>query len=135
MTYELTVLMEKQPYGIVRVTSLVAQVDCKMTAMWLQSTQESDLDRLTINVLCDEIRMNCLLQMLNRLIEVIEVEAVHIQEAVTAEILATPRVRKLAREKGVLLKQVTGTGRNEQVTYDDILKVAAAQTAFLPKLG
>lgn len=135
MTYELTVLMENQPYGVVRVTSLIAQMECKMTSMWLQPTKEADLYRLSIHVLCDEIRMKQLLQMLSRVIGVIEVDASSLQEVVTDGILATPRVRKLAREKGVLLKKVTGTGRNEQVTCEDILKFAAAQTTFLPKMG
>ncbi|RKN84871.1 dihydrolipoamide acetyltransferase family protein [Paenibacillus ginsengarvi] len=40
-------------------------------------------------------------------------------------VLATPSVRKFAREKGVELAQVKGTGRNGQVTKDDVLAFAA----------
>jgi pyruvate dehydrogenase E2 component (dihydrolipoamide acetyltransferase) len=36
-------------------------------------------------------------------------------------VLATPSVRKFAREKGVTIAQVRGTGRNGQVTRDDVL--------------
>lgn len=39
--------------------------------------------------------------------------------------LATPGVRKFAREKGVNIALVKGTGRNGQVTKDDVLAFAA----------
>jgi pyruvate dehydrogenase E2 component (dihydrolipoamide acetyltransferase) len=41
------------------------------------------------------------------------------------EVLATPSVRKLAREKGVDLTRVSGTGRHGQVTRDDVLAFAS----------
>jgi pyruvate dehydrogenase E2 component (dihydrolipoamide acetyltransferase) len=56
--------------------------------------------------------------------------------ALDRAVLATPSVRKLAREKGVALAQVPGTGRHGQVTRDDVLTfvqgggaAAAAPTA------
>jgi pyruvate dehydrogenase E2 component (dihydrolipoamide acetyltransferase) len=42
-----------------------------------------------------------------------------------ADVLATPAVRKLAREKGVDIRQVRGTGRHGQVTREDVLAFAA----------
>lgn len=41
------------------------------------------------------------------------------------QVLATPSVRKFAREKGVSIASVKGTGRNGQVTKDDVLAFAA----------
>ncbi|MFD0958962.1 dihydrolipoamide acetyltransferase family protein [Paenibacillus chungangensis] len=38
----------------------------------------------------------------------------------TGPVLATPSVRKYAREKGVDLKQVTGTGKNGRITREDV---------------
>ncbi len=43
-----------------------------------------------------------------------------------AQVLATPATRKLARELGVDLTLVPGTGRNGQVTREDVKKFAAA---------
>ncbi|MDF2814621.1 MAG: dienelactone hydrolase [Paenibacillus sp.] len=40
-------------------------------------------------------------------------------------VLATPSVRKFAREKGVAIAQVRGTGRNGQVTREDVLSFEA----------
>lgn len=37
-----------------------------------------------------------------------------------AQVLATPSVRKFAREKGVDLTQVSGTGKNGRITRDDV---------------
>lgn len=39
----------------------------------------------------------------------------------SGEVLATPSVRKLAREKGLDISQIPGTGRNGQVTKEDVL--------------
>ncbi|UOF92139.1 2-oxo acid dehydrogenase subunit E2 [Fodinisporobacter ferrooxydans] len=41
-----------------------------------------------------------------------------------AEVLATPSVRKYAREKGVTLTTITGTGRNNRITRDDVDRAA-----------
>lgn len=40
--------------------------------------------------------------------------------APSGDVLATPSVRKFAREQGVAIGQVHGTGRNGQVTRDDV---------------
>ena len=45
--------------------------------------------------------------------------------AAGGQVLATPSVRKFAREKGVDIASVQGTGRNGQVTKDDVLAFAA----------
>lgn len=55
------------------------------------------------------------------------------------EILATPSTRKFAREKGIDLAQVTGTGKNGRITKEDVLSFesggageAAAESAAAP---
>ncbi|PYI56238.1 dihydrolipoamide acetyltransferase family protein [Paenibacillus flagellatus] len=45
--------------------------------------------------------------------------------AAAGQVLATPSVRKFAREKGVDLTLVKGTGRNGQATKEDVLAFAA----------
>jgi pyruvate dehydrogenase E2 component (dihydrolipoamide acetyltransferase) len=40
-------------------------------------------------------------------------------------VLATPSVRKLAREKGVTIAEVTGSGKNGRITRDDVLGFTA----------
>lgn len=41
------------------------------------------------------------------------------------EVLATPAVRKLAREKGINIAHIRGTGRHGQVTREDVLAFAS----------
>ncbi|MGU5103583.1 E3 binding domain-containing protein, partial [Escherichia coli] len=48
-------------------------------------------------------------------------------------ILATPSIRKLAREKGVNLSQVKGTGTNGRITREDILGFTGAPAAAQPE--
>ncbi|GIP37545.1 dihydrolipoamide acetyltransferase component of pyruvate dehydrogenase complex [Paenibacillus sp. J31TS4] len=65
--------------------------------------------------------------------------------ASSKEVLATPSVRKLAREKGVNLADVTATGKNGRITREDVEGFAAgggkpaaaeaAQAAEAPKQG
>ncbi|MFC4597925.1 dihydrolipoamide acetyltransferase family protein [Cohnella hongkongensis] len=60
--------------------------------------------------------------------------------ASNAPVLATPSVRKLAREKGVAIAEVSGSGKNGRITREDVLayasggapKAAAAETAEAP---
>ncbi|QMV44610.1 dihydrolipoamide acetyltransferase family protein [Cohnella cholangitidis] len=40
-------------------------------------------------------------------------------------VLATPSVRKLAREKGVAISEVSGSGKNGRITRDDVLGFAS----------
>ncbi len=40
-------------------------------------------------------------------------------------VLATPSVRKLAREKGVTIGEVSGSGKNGRITRDDVLGIAS----------
>ncbi|WP_409346533.1 dihydrolipoamide acetyltransferase family protein [Paenibacillus sp. MBLB4367] len=44
-------------------------------------------------------------------------------------VLATPSVRKLAREKGVAIGQVTATGKNGRITREDVLAAASGGAA------
>ncbi|MEO3944451.1 dihydrolipoamide acetyltransferase family protein [Gorillibacterium sp. CAU 1737] len=46
-----------------------------------------------------------------------------------SEVLATPSVRKLARDKGVNIGNITGTGKNGHVTREDVLAFAEGKTA------
>jgi len=45
------------------------------------------------------------------------------------DVLATPSVRKLARELGVDIRQVKGTGRHGHVTREDVMRAAQGKTA------
>lgn len=47
------------------------------------------------------------------------------QPASNALVLATPSVRKLAREKGVAIAEVAGSGKNGRITRDDVLAYAS----------
>ncbi|MFD0670235.1 dihydrolipoamide acetyltransferase family protein [Cohnella sp. GCM10027633] len=49
--------------------------------------------------------------------------------ASNAFVLATPSVRKLAREKGVNIAQVNGSGKNGRITRDDVLGAGGAAPA------
>jgi len=51
--------------------------------------------------------------------------AAEAKPASNALVLATPSVRKLAREKGVAIAEVTGTGKNGKITRDDVLAHAS----------
>ncbi|MDQ6418070.1 dihydrolipoamide acetyltransferase family protein [Paenibacillus sp. LHD-117] len=50
-------------------------------------------------------------------------------KAANAQVLATPSVRKFAREKGVDLTQVSGTGKNGRITRDDVNGFGGAPAA------
>lgn len=50
-------------------------------------------------------------------------------QATNALVLATPSVRKFAREKGVDLTQVSGTGKNGRITRDDVNGFGGAPAA------
>ncbi len=53
--------------------------------------------------------------------------------ATNALVLATPSVRKLAREKGVNIAQVSGSGKNGRITREDVLGfTGAAPVATAP---
>ncbi|HJV45809.1 MAG TPA: biotin/lipoyl-containing protein, partial [Bacillota bacterium] len=47
-----------------------------------------------------------------------------IPSAPTHKVLATPSVRKFARDKGVLITDIKGTGKNGRITKEDILNHA-----------
>jgi pyruvate dehydrogenase E2 component (dihydrolipoamide acetyltransferase) len=49
--------------------------------------------------------------------------------ASSAKVLATPSTRRLAREKGVAIAQINGTGRHGQVTREDVLAAAGGKQA------
>ncbi|MCP3974792.1 MAG: 2-oxo acid dehydrogenase subunit E2 [bacterium] len=52
--------------------------------------------------------------------------------AATGRPLAVPLVRKLAREKGVELESILGTGQGGQITRDDVLAAAGAVSTEAP---
>ncbi|TVY02274.1 dihydrolipoamide acetyltransferase family protein [Cohnella terricola] len=43
----------------------------------------------------------------------------------TSQVLATPSVRKLAREKGVTISAIAGSGKNGRITREDVLAFAS----------
>lgn len=50
-------------------------------------------------------------------------------------VLATPSVRKLAREKGVAIAEVSGSGKNGRITRDDILGFTAGGAVSAPAVS
>ncbi len=61
-------------------------------------------------------------------VEVAPAPAVQVPTAQPASgglVLATPSVRKLAREKGVTISEVSGSGKNGRITRDDVLGFTA----------
>ncbi|MFD2612218.1 dihydrolipoamide acetyltransferase family protein [Paenibacillus gansuensis] len=55
--------------------------------------------------------------------------AAPVESASAHEVLATPSVRKYAREKGVNLTQVNGTGKNGRITREDVAGFTGAAPA------
>ncbi len=56
-----------------------------------------------------------------------------VSEAASAMILATPAVRKYAREKGVQLSHIRGSGRHGQITKEDVDRALRAGTTEVSK--
>jgi pyruvate dehydrogenase E2 component (dihydrolipoamide acetyltransferase) len=50
-----------------------------------------------------------------------------------SRVLATPHTRKLARELGVDITKITGTGPHARITDDDVKNAAAAPPVLVPK--
>ncbi|WP_320671387.1 dihydrolipoyllysine-residue acetyltransferase [Patulibacter defluvii] len=50
-------------------------------------------------------------------------------------VYASPTVRRLAREQGVDLSRVTGSGRKGRITREDVERAAAGETAAAPTAG
>jgi len=52
--------------------------------------------------------------------------------AVTSDrkVLATPSVRKLAREKGAVLAEIPATGKNGRITKDDVLQFVSGEATY-----
>jgi len=51
------------------------------------------------------------------------------------ELLATPAVRKLAREEGISLAHIKGTGPNGRITREDVMNAAAGPKTVAPVLA
>ncbi|MGI9862453.1 dihydrolipoamide acetyltransferase family protein [Moorella naiadis] len=54
------------------------------------------------------------------------------KEAGNQPLLATPRAKKMAREKGVDLRKVQGTGENGRIVEEDLIKYLETTTAVAP---
>ncbi len=57
------------------------------------------------------------------------------EEAASGEIRATPAARKLAREHGVDLRRLTGTGPGGRITAEDVERYLAERAAAAPARG
>ncbi|CAG9536848.1 unnamed protein product [Cercopithifilaria johnstoni] len=66
---------------------------------------------------------------LNGKVETETITAGNVQE--TRKVLATPAVRQLAREKGVNLSEITGTGHDGRILKDDVIRYVEHQTDLL----
>ncbi|GAB7386873.1 pyruvate dehydrogenase complex dihydrolipoyllysine-residue acetyltransferase [Bacillaceae bacterium] len=61
-----------------------------------------------------------------------KVETSFAAKAADRKVLATPGTRKLARELGIDISQVPGTGRNGRITREDVMNFAQGKTAAAP---
>ena len=64
----------------------------------------------------------------------VQVEETKKSEEVKKEVLATPRVRALARELGVELSSVKGSGKHGEITEEDVRTAAAKKKPVLREL-
>ncbi|WP_419961813.1 dihydrolipoamide acetyltransferase family protein [Psychrobacillus sp. BM2] len=67
------------------------------------------------------------------IISTVTEKAVDTQTIAKREVLATPSVRKLAREQKVSLLEIIGTGKNGRVTREDILAYASEEKLDVTK--
>ncbi|MFJ8063902.1 dihydrolipoamide acetyltransferase family protein [Psychrobacillus sp. NPDC096426] len=67
------------------------------------------------------------------IISTITEKAVDTQTIAKRDVLATPSVRKLAREKKVSLLEIIGTGKNGRITREDILAYASEEKLDVTK--
>ncbi|MFB6208810.1 MAG: 2-oxo acid dehydrogenase subunit E2 [Candidatus Nanohaloarchaea archaeon] len=58
-----------------------------------------------------------------------EVEEKEVQDSVSEEVKATPAVRKLAREKGVEIQSIDGSGRGGKITREDVLEASKEEAS------
>ncbi|KAL3994658.1 2-oxoacid dehydrogenases acyltransferase (catalytic domain) family protein [Acanthocheilonema viteae] len=58
----------------------------------------------------------------------VETEAITSEDQEDRKVLATPTVRQLAKEKGVNLKEIIGTGLSGRILKDDVIRYVERQT-------